>query len=91
MCLALVNKLIKSWIYRRKCNPKRKISTLPLLCSSNSKHFWLFPDPGIIHAKMLFIGPCFAVVIFVVSNLLLKYLPVASVDFFKQINRFWHY
>jgi len=40
-------------------------------------------------AKKLLIGPYVAIVIFVVCNLLLKYLHVESVD--KQVNIFFHY
>jgi len=36
-------------------------------------------------AKKLISGPCFVMVIYVVFNLLLKHLPVASLDFVTDI------
>jgi len=44
--------------------------------TSKYKHSWLFLELGLFLAKKLSIGPCSAMMIFVVYNLLLKYLPI---------------
>ena len=54
-----------------------------VLCPSDSKQLWPFQEPGMFLAKMLIICPFFVMVIYVVFTLLLKHLPVASLDFLK--------
>jgi|SRR6218665_183628 len=88
MCLILANKLSKSLFYHRKCNPKMRthIRIASVLCSSKSKHFWLFPKLDHFPIEKLFIGPCFAILIFVTFSLTLRYRPM-PVAFLHFVNR----